>query len=249
MDISHEFTEVFTQHHTVDVNTKIEKVKYSFGKFTVYYEQDGKKHRTKGDALLIATGVVPNTDDLGLENTDVQISQRGYVSVDKRLLTRAKNIYAVGDVIGNYLFRHSVNFESEYLFGQLFGDAKKATITYPPMPHAVFSHPETAAVGRTEQQLEADGVDFVVGTNKYIRSAMGLARMSEHGFVKVLFDKKTKKLLGAHILGEEASTMIHQAIYAMTYGATVDDLLNMIYVHPALPEIFRNACRSARKNL
>lgn len=246
-EVREEFAKVFEKHHKIDIGVKLLFVKYRFGKFTVEYEIDGKKRRAKGDDLLVATGVHPNTENLGLENTSVQITQRGFIAVDEHLKTRAENIYALGDVVGNYLFRHSVNFEGEYLFEQLFGGEKKKPIKYPPMPHAVFSHPEVAGVGKTEKQLQEEGADYVVGKNSYKASAQGMARMPDHGFVKLLFDKKTQKLLGAHIIGDEASIMIHQAIYAMTYSATLDDLLNIIYIHPALPEVFRNACRNAKK--
>jgi len=244
-EVREEFAKAFEKYHRMTYGTKILSVKHRFGMFTVEYEVEGKKHKTKGDGLLVATGVHPNTQKLGLENTSVQITQRGFVAVDDHMKTRAENIYAIGDVVGNYLFRHSVNFEGEYLFGQLYGDEKKAAIAYPPMPHAVFSHPEVAGVGKTEKQLQ-DGTEYVVGKNSYKASAQGMARMPDYGFVKLLFDKKTKKLLGCHIIGDEASIMIHQAIYAMTYDATLDDLLNIIYIHPALPEVFRNACRKAK---
>ena len=114
------------------------------------------------------------------------------------------------------------------------------------MPHAIFTHPQVAGVGKTEEELKAEGIDYVVGINLYKSSAMGMALLSDHGFVKILFERSTKKILGAHVIGPEASDMIHMLIAFMNKGGTLDDLLNMIYIHPALPEIVRNAARKAK---
>lgn len=250
-DVAEEFSKHFTKHHDVHFEANILEVSYKNRIFTVKAQsRSGKIHTHTGDALLMATGVKPNTRDLGLENTNIKTNKRGFIKVNKYLETHAKNVYALGDCVGNYMFRHSVNFEGEYLFDQLFVSKKRKPIKYPPMPHAIFTYPEIAGVGVTEQELlekkKKPGKDYIVGTNTYRKSAMGEARLSDHGFTKLIFDKKSRKLIGAHIIGEEASTMVHQLIYAMTFKATVDDLLNMIYIHPALPEIVRNAVRKAK---
>jgi dihydrolipoamide dehydrogenase len=197
----------------------------------------------------VAAGVVPNTDTLGLENTDIKVNDHGFIQVDDCLRTTAEGVYALGDCIGRYLFRHSVNFEGEYLFRTLFVEKRTEPIRYPPVPHAIFTHPQIASVGKTEDQLKEEGIDYVAGVNPYEKSAMGMARLSDHGFVKILIDRKTQKILGGHIIGEEASDMIHMIIALMTKDGTLDDLLNMIYIHPALPEIVRNAARKAREIL
>jgi len=128
----------------------------------------------------------------------------------------------------------------------LFVEKSDNPISYLPVPHAVFTHPQIAGVGKTEDELEKEGCEYVVGLNVYKDSAMGMARLSDHGFVKLLVDKKTRRLLGAHIIGDEASDMIHMLIAFMTMKATIEDLLGMIYIHPALPEIVRNAARKAK---
>ena len=243
-EVVKEFTKVFTSTQNVHLNTNTKSVKYENDNFTVTVEKDGKQMELTGDALLVAVGVKPNTDNLGLENTKVKLDKRGFVQVNE-YMEAAPGIYAMGDVIGRYLFRHAVNFEGEFLFRTLFLEEEKQKIVYPPMPHAIFTHPEVAGVGKTEEELNKEGIPFVSGTHPYRKSAMGMARLCDHGFVKLLFDKKTRKLLGAHIIGEEASNMIHQFIYAMTNDATVDSIVNMIYIHPAINEIARNAARNA----
>jgi dihydrolipoamide dehydrogenase len=198
------------------------------------------------DALLVATGIVSNVDTLSLENTDIEVTDRNLIKVDEYLQTTVKGVYALGDCIGSYFFRHSVNFEGEYLVKALFTDKDRKPIRYPPIPHAIFTHPQVAGVGKTEDQLKQGGVDYVAGVNPYAKSAMGMALLSDHGLCKILIDRKTRKILGAHIVGDEASDMIHMLIAFMNKDGTLDDLLNMVYVHPALPEIVRNAARKAK---
>ena len=131
----------------------------------------------------------------------------------------------------------------------MFEKKNVAPIRYPPVPHAIFTHPQVAGVGKTEDELKKEGMDYVVGLNPYKSSAMGMALLSEHGFCKILIERKTQKILGAHIVGDEASDMIHLLIAFMCKDGTLSDLLNMIYIHPALPEIVRNAARKAKDAL
>jgi dihydrolipoamide dehydrogenase len=246
-EVAAEFTRAFSRHHHVHTGIVPTKVEYRNGQFRVTYRDDGgMTGHIIADALLVATGIVSNADTLGLQNTDIELTGRNFVKVDDYLQTAVEGIYAMGDCIGRHFFRHCVNFEGEYLFRTVFIDKIRGPIRYPPVPHAVFSHPQVAAVGKTEEQLKEEGVDYVVGLNPYAKSAMGMARLSDHGFVKILLERKTRKILGAHIVGDEASNMIHMLIALMTKEGTLDDLLNMIYIHPALPEIVRNAARNAQ---
>jgi len=249
-------SEIFQSHmnknFTVHYGTQELNVSYDNGIFTVSGKgPDGKEVSQSSEALLVATGVVPNTDELGLENTDIKTNKKGYITVNDYLQTDVADVYALGDCVGNYMFRHSVNFEAEFLVDNLFErdpqDMQK--ISYPPMPHAVFTAPEIAGVGKTEQELKSNGANYLAVTHEYVSSAQGMARIPEVGLVKLLIDKDSQRLLGAHIIGQEAATMIHQLILAATMKATVKDLLKMIYIHPALPEIVRNALRKADKEL
>jgi dihydrolipoamide dehydrogenase len=162
------------------------------------------------------------------------------------LETSVAGVFALGECIGKYFFRHSVNFEGEYLFDYVFGGKPKSPIHYPPMPHAVFTHPQVASVGATEEELKNKGIDYVVGLNSYKNSAMGMALLAEDGFCKILVERKSRKILGGHIIGPEASDMVHMIIAYMNMNATLDDMLRTIYIHPALPEIIRNAARKAK---
>lgn len=244
--VADEFTNVFSKEQKVHLGAVPTKVEYVNDQFTVTYSQNGQEHRLTVEALLVATGIVSNTDTLDLSKTNIKVNDKGFVKVDEYLQTTVDGIYAMGDCVGNYFFRHSVNFEGEYLFNRLFAHAANRPIVYPPVPHAVFTHPQIAGVGKTEDDLKTEDVSYVVGFNEYRKSAMGMALLSDHGFCKILFCQKTQKILGAHIIGAESSNMIHMLIAFMNKNGTLDDLLNMIYIHPALPEIVRNAARKAK---
>ncbi len=249
-EVAAEFTRVFEQHHDVRLGSVPSRVEYRDGTFTVHFTQNGTLCQLSAEALLVAAGITSNADTLALQNTAIERLEPGhFIKTDPYLQTSVEGVYALGDCIGNYFFRHSVNFEGEYLFDYLWGGKARHPIGYPPIPHAVFTHPQIAGVGRTEAQLKADGIDYVVGLNWYKNSAMGMALLSDHGFCKILIDRATKRILGGHIVGPEASDMIHLIIAFMNKHGTLDDLLNMVYIHPALPEIVRNAARKAKTAL
>ena len=245
-DIVDEFTTSFKKRFNVELGASPNHVTYKNKQFTVTYDLAGESKSIEADQLLIVTGVTPNADKLGLENTSITTNDKGYINVDDYMQTAVPGVYSFGDVVGNYLFRHSANFEGQYCFdAHVKGDGSNP-IKYPPMPYAVFTQPQIARVGKSEKELKQDGIAYLIGKNAYKHSAMGMALRSKEGFVKLLFDEKTKVLLGAHIIGEEASNMIHMLIAYMNMGATLDDLLSTIYIHPALPEIVRNAARNVK---
>jgi dihydrolipoamide dehydrogenase len=233
---------------TIHEGCSIRRVVYKENNFSIYLSE-GSHEIVDCDAFLIATGIVPNTDDLGLENTNAELDSEGYIQTNEYLETSEKSIFALGDAAGRYFFRHSVNFEGDYLFENQYKKPSPSPIHYPPMPSAVFTYPEIARVGLTEELCRLGGFDFIKAVHSYSSSATGMARLPEFGFVKLLVDKNTQKLLGAHILGDEASNLIHLMILGMTSGCKLDDYLKMIYIHPALPEIARNAFRKAKEIL
>lgn len=245
--VADEFYRVFSKKFPVYLGAVPTKVQHQNGMFTVTFKDStGKVSQMMADGLLIAASVIPNTDDLGLENTDIKVNDKGFIQTNDRLQTAVPGVYALGDCIGRYLFRHSVNFEGEYLMRTVFTEKKDEPIFYGPVPHAIFTNPQIAGAGKTEEELKQDGIEYVAGVNHYKDSAMGMALLSDHGFVKLLIGKKDRKILGVHIIGPEASNMIHTVIALMYKDGVLDDLLKMIYIHPALPEIVRNAARKAK---
>lgn len=236
------FTTAFSEEHHVMQGVSPKEVTYDGNEFTVKLN-DGQELRS--EALLVATGIQPNSDDLGLENTTIEITDKKFIQTDGQLRTSVEGVYALGDVTGRYFFRHSVNFEGEYLMKSLYEKPSDEQIIYPKMPHAVFTNPQVAGVGKTEQELKEEGVDYAVGLNDYMDSAMGGdVLQNKHGFVKLLFDRTNRKLLGAHIMGPEASSLIHICIAFINLDASLEDMRrDIIYIHPALPEVIRNAAR------
>jgi len=250
-DIRHEFKNCFAKQHQIHQHVVPIAVRWQDNLFsvTVRHQHSGEEHVIKAESLLVSVGVNPATDNLGLENTSIKRDEKGFIEVDGFLATAVKGVYALGDCVGHYLFRHSVNFEGEYLMRSVFDQPNPLPINYGAMPRAVFTVPEVAAVGASEDELEQQQIDFVVGKSNYTDSNMGLARQLDHGFVKLLFDRQTKQLLGAHIIGEEASDMIHMLIVLIHKQGGLDDLLEMIFIHPALPELVRDAARNAQSLL
>lgn len=246
-EVAEEFSQVFGKTHSVHTGVVPVRVDHNAGSFSVTCtDKSGRQRIFIGDALLVATGVMPCTDDLGLQNTGVETDRNGFIRVDDRLRTNADGIYALGDCVGNYFYRHTVNYEGEYLVRTVLQGGADEPIDYGPVPHAVFSAPEIAAVGMTEEQAAERHKNYVVGKASYVDSNAGLARGYECGFVKILVERATRTILGAHILGDEASDMIHLFIAMMKKGGSLDDLLGMIFIHPALPEVARDAARDAR---
>ncbi len=243
------FEEVFSSKYPVILGATPTQVRYENEEFTVTYKTKvGESFTITAEALLIATGMIPNTDNLGLENTTIKTDTKGFVVVDDSLQTSVENTWAFGDVIGQFLFRHSANYQGEYLLKTAFtDDLFKPPIKYPPMPHAIFTSPQVAGVGLTEKEAREKHMDIIVGKSLYKNSGMGMALLAteKSGFCKLIYEKKTRKLVGAHLIGREAATMIHMCIAYMKMNATIEDMLDTIYIHPALPEIVRNAVRKA----
>lgn len=249
-EIREEFSRVFSKHQVIHEGVTPESVEYTNGVFALKVKhRDGTTETLEAESLLVATGIIPNTDRLGLENTDIKINEHGFFPVDGQLQTNVPGVYAMGDCNGTWFFRHTVNFEGEFLMRVLFENPSDETIDYGPVPHAVFTYPQVAGVGKTEDELIADSIDYVRGFARYDDTAMGMARQVDHGFVKILIERGSKKILGAHIIGEEASDMLHMLIALMYKQGTLDDLLGLIYIHPALPEVVRDAARHARRQL
>lgn len=249
-DIVAEFTRAFAPGKILHDHAHVRQVTRRRGVFTLSCASaSGTPFEIEAEALLVATGVVPNSDRLGLETTAIQTDPDGFIMVNDHLQTAVPSVFALGDVIGRHLFRHAVNFEAEYWIDANFIAPNPYPIAYPPMPGAVFTHPEIASVGLTETAAREQGLDLVIGRAAYPSCAMAVARRLDHGLVKLLFARDTGKLLGAHIVGEEASTLIQELVLALTHGLTAADLYRQIYIHPAFPEVIRNALRHALPRL
>ena len=244
-DVQAAFNRVMNQTYRVYSNATITQIQHTDTGVIASINQDNKTLTHEAEQVLLATGVVPETDALGLDNTDIIRTNKGFIQTDDHLRTSVSGVMALGDVRGYAFFRHTANFEGEYIFQRHIASTLSTPIQYPPVPHAIFTNPQVAGIG---VQADARDTNFIIGLNYYKDSAMGMALRSEHGFAKVIFDRQSEKLVGAHIIGPEASTMIHMCMAFMHMNATLDDMNRMMYIHPALPEIVRNAVRKAVQN-
>src|SRR3989338_4354807 len=240
-EIAEEFTKIFSKKYNVFLNSDAIKVSKKGNKIitTIKNRDDNNKNKIKNivsDKLLIAAGRIPNTDILNVAKTGVKTNKEGYIKVNGYMETTAKDVWALGDICGIYLFKHSANLEAQYAYNNAFGKQKKK-IDYSAMPHAIFSSPQIAGVGYTEEQLKEKKIDYTVGRKNYIETGMGTALDDKDGFVKLLVDRKTRKILGCHIIGTDASTLIHEVIVAMKANQTVDILTDAVHIHPALSEV------------
>jgi mycothione reductase len=245
-EVARKFTQVFCKKCNVYLGYDTESVgKKNGGIFFVKARNSsGKVISLESDQLLVATGRTPNSDTLDLGKTGVQVDGRGFVRVNKYLETNVKGIFALGDAVGRYMFKHSANHEAQYAFNNIMHADKKVAVDYAAMPHAIFSWPQVASVGHTEQELKKDRADYAKAVYPYIRTTMGEAIEDRDGFVKLLASRKDSRILGCHIIGAHASILIHEVLIAMKAGITIGNIARTVHIHPALSEVVSRAASS-----
>jgi dihydrolipoamide dehydrogenase len=217
------------------------------GSVTVDFEslKDGKKESLTGDVVLVATGRRPYSDGLGLDELGIPRDKRGSVEVDDRFRTKIPNIYAVGDLIRGPMLAHKAEEEGVAVAEILAG--KPGHVNYEAVPGVVYTWPELASVGATEEQLKKDGRAYNSGSFMFSANGRAKALGFTDGQVKILADAKTDRLLGVHILGPRASDMIAEAVVAMEFGASAEDLARSFHAHPTLSEVVREAALAVDK--
>lgn len=207
----------------------------------VSYEmiKDGKKESVFADVVLVATGRRAFTTGLGLENVGITVDARGQVPVDEHFRTQVPNIYAIGDVIRGPMLAHKAEEEGVAVAEIIAGRA--GHVNYETVPGVIYTWPEVASVGKTEEQLKAEGISYKAGTFPFAANGRAKALGHTDGLAKVLADSATDRVLGVHILGPRASDMIAEAVVAMEFGASSEDIARSFHGHPTLSEILREA--------
>lgn len=200
---------------------------------------DGADAEIKCDKLLVAAGRVPFTEGLGLESVGVKKDDRGVIEVDGHFQTNVPGIYAIGDVIRGPMLAHKAEDEGVAVAEILAG--KPGHVNYDTIPGIVYTYPEVATVGKTEEQLKASGIEYNKGKYLYAPNGRAKALGATDGFVKILADKKTDRVLGVHIIGARASEMISETVLAMEFNASSEDIARSFHGHPTLSEIVREA--------
>lgn len=230
----------YTSHKVKSVDRKAKKV-------TV--QADNAKGETitlEGDYALVAVGRRPYTDGLNAEKAGVKITDRGQIEVNDHLQTAASNIYAIGDVVRGAMLAHKAEEEgvlvAEYLAGQ------KPHIDYNLIPGVVYTWPEVAAVGKTEEQLKEAGVQYKSGSFPFKALGRSRASMDTDGFVKILADAKTDEVLGVHMIGARTADLIAEAVTAMEFRASAEDIARMSHAHPTYAEAIKEAALAATDN-
>jgi dihydrolipoamide dehydrogenase len=209
---------------------------------TAREKDSGKVIELTAQALLIAAGRRSNADVLMVQNTGVKTNERGYIVVDEYLETTKKNIWAFGDAIGKKMFRHSANHEAELVWHNAV-HGKKSRMNYLTVPHAVFSYPEIASVGLTEEQAGKlmGKHEVLVGKAMYTDVVRGEAMMETEGFTKAVVHRKSGKILGYHIIGPQASVLIQEVVNAMAADGNIWTVAKGMHIHPALSEVVLKA--------
>jgi dihydrolipoamide dehydrogenase len=200
----------------------------------------------KGDYVLVSIGRKAYTSGLNAEAAGVKISDRGLVEVDDHLRTNVPNIYAIGDVVKGAMLAHKAEEEGTFVAEVIAG--QKPHINYLLIPGVVYTWPEVASVGYTEEQLKEKGTKYKTGKFPFMASGRARASMDTDGLVKVLADAETDEILGVHMIGPRTADMIAEAVVAMEFRASAEDIARMSHAHPTYTEAFKEACLAATDN-
>ncbi|MBM1689130.1 dihydrolipoyl dehydrogenase [Sulfitobacter geojensis] len=219
----------------------VQKTEASKTKAKVHYKlrKDDSEHVLDADVVLVATGRKPVHDGLGIDALGVELTKRGQIAVDKNWQTSAKGIYAIGDVIEGPMLAHKAEDEGIAVAEVIAG--KHGHVNYGVIPGVIYTHPEVANVGETEATLKEAGRAYKVGKFSFMGNARAKAVFAGDGFVKILADKETDRILGAHIIGPGAGDLIHEVCVAMEFGASAQDLAMTCHAHPTYSEAVREA--------
>jgi dihydrolipoamide dehydrogenase len=210
-----------------------------------YTVADGSSKTFECDRLIVSIGRVPNTDGLGAENVGLKLDGRGFIEVDKNCRTTLPGIYAIGDVVRGPMLAHKGEDEGVMVAEIIAG--QHGHINYDAIPWVVYTAPEIAWVGKTEQQLKAEGVAYRTGRFPFAYNGRALSREEPEGFVKVLADAATDRVLGVHIIGSIASELVSEAVSAIEFGASSEDIARICHAHPSMSEVMREAALAVDK--
>lgn len=210
---------------------------------TVVYEAGGEEKEITADYVLVTVGRRPNTDEMGLENIGVKMNDRGLIEVDEQCKTSVDHIYAIGDIVPGYALAHKASYEGKVAAEAIAG--KPSAVDYKVIPEVVFSDPEIASVGLNETKAKEEGREVVTNKFNYAANGRALSLNKGEGFVKIVADKESGLVLGAQIVGPEASNLIAELGLAIEMGASLEDIALTIHAHPTLGEIVMEAAEGA----
>jgi dihydrolipoamide dehydrogenase len=230
----------------INLGVKIGDVKASdAGVSIAYTDKDGNAKTLDADRLIVSVGRVPNTDNLGLEAIGLKANERGFIDVDDHCRTAVSNVFAIGDVVRGPMLAHKAEDEG-VLVAEVI-DGQKPHIDYNCIPWVIYTSPEIAWVGKTEQQLKSENREIKAGKFPFSINGRALGMNAPEGFVKIIADAKTDEVLGVHIISANASDLIAEAVVAMEFKAASEDIARICHPHPSLSEVVREAALAADK--
>ncbi|WP_370343415.1 dihydrolipoyl dehydrogenase [Pararhodobacter marinus] len=241
-EIAKNFQKILTkQGFKFVLGAAVQKAEKKDGGASVTYslKKDDSEHSIDADIVLVATGRKPFTDGLGLADLGVEMEKRGQVKIDDHWATSVKGIYAIGDAVVGPMLAHKAEDEGMAVAEVIAG--KHGHVNYGVIPGVIYTAPEVANVGKTEEQLKEAGVEYKVGKFPFMGNARAKAVFQAEGFVKILADKKTDRVLGCHIIGPGAGDLIHEICVAMEFGASAQDVALTCHAHPTYSEAVREA--------
>jgi dihydrolipoamide dehydrogenase len=239
--IAKEALKLFTkQGLAIHTSVKITAVKVGNDDVAVTYnDAEGKTATATFDHLIVSIGRIPFTGGLGAESAGLKLDERGFVAVDAECRTNLPNIWAIGDVVRGPMLAHKAEDEGVAVAERIAG--QHGHVDFNTVPWVIYTSPEIAWVGKTEQQLKAEGVDYRAGSFPFTANGRARAMGDTAGFVKILADRKTDRILGMHVIGPMASELISEGVVAMEFGASSEDLARICHAHPSLSEATREA--------
>jgi dihydrolipoamide dehydrogenase len=231
---------------TIHLGVKIDGVTTTDSSVSISYkDKDGNAQTLEADRLIVSIGRVPNTDDLGLDSIGLSADERGFIPVDGHCATKVPNVYAIGDVVRGPMLAHKAEDEG-VLVAEII-DGQKPHIDYNCIPWVIYTHPEIAWVGQTEQALKAEGRAYRTGQFPMLANGRAMGIGETDGFIKMIADAKTDEILGVHIISANASDLIAEAVVAMEFKAASEDIGRICHPHPSLSEVMREAALAVEK--
>lgn len=229
------------------LSTKVTASKVVSNGVEVTYESlvDGKATTEKADVVLVATGRKPFTTGIGCEELGIAKDPQGRIVIDHHFQTNIPSIYAIGDVVAGPMLAHKAEEEGVALAEMLAG--KAGHVNYNTVPGVIYTHPEISCVGLTEEQAKEKGLEFNVGKFPFTANGRARAKGFTEGFVKIIADKTTDKIIGAHMVGPSVSELIHEVVVCMEFGGSSEDLARSFHAHPTLSEVVREAALAVEK--
>ena len=245
-EISNEFMKILKkQNIKFELNTKVEKITKNDQGVTIEISNKGSKNKIEADVVLISVGRKPYTEKLNLEKIGVNLDKKGKIKVNKNFETSVKNVYAIGDVINGPMLAHKAEEEGIAVAELIAGQS--GHVNYDIIPGVIYTSPEVAYVGKNEEELKEKNINYKIGKFPFMANSRAKAINEPEGFVKILAESTTDRVLGVHIIGPHAGEMIAEMSVAMEFGASSEDIARTCHAHPTFSEAIKEAALSVDK--